>query len=191
MGKIKYLDSVTNLFNKSPIVDFESIKKHVKNSNYAKLLVHNLIVKNKINKITKGFYTKHNNPELAVFTFNRSYLGLQDALSFYNLWEQETIPIIITSQKVRTGIRTIMGSNVLIRHIDSKFLFGYDYVKKGELAYPYSDVEKTFIDMVYFKENLNQETIRNIIKKINKKRLCNYLKKYPKKFREIIMNYLK
>ena len=42
--------------------------------------------------------------------------------------------------------------------------------------------------MVYFKEKLNKEKIKNNIKKINIKKIDSYLKKYPKGLKKIILN---
>ena len=133
MVKEKYLKDIDNLFKKSAVVDFASIDRilqHKKNiKQYTKQIVRNLIKKGKIQKIGKGIYTSLNESSLAVFSFSSAYLGLQDALSFHNLWEQETIPVIITSNNVRKGIRKIMGSNVLVRRINNKYMFGFDYYK--------------------------------------------------------------
>jgi len=190
MGKQKYQKYIEDLFKKSQIVTNNSIEKITNNPQYARQLIRNLILKGKIKKLAKGFYTSHNNPELAVFCFKPAYLGLQDALSFHDLWEQETIPIIITSRKVRTGIRKIMGMNAMIRRINKKYLFGFDYSSQGKFSIPYSDVEKTFIDMVYFKEKLSKGVLEDIIKKINKRRLEKYLKLYPKRIKKRVMNLL-
>ena len=100
MGKEKYQDKIINLFEKSPVVDYSSIKRIINNPEYAKQLIRNLVLKKKIKKLTKGFYTKHDEPSLIVFCFKPSYLGLQDSLSMHNLWEQETIPVVITSKKI-------------------------------------------------------------------------------------------
>ena len=195
MGKGKYLMEVESLFEKSPVVDFSSIERVVRNKKkvkqYTKQLIRNLLLKGKIKRLTKGFYTINNDSSLSVFCFKPDYLGLQDALSFHNLWEQETIPIIITTKKIRRGIREILGINVLIRKLDKKYMFGFEYYKEGNFYLPYSDIEKTFIDMLYFKENLNEETLAEIKKRINKKKLKGYLKKYPKRFRERVERIVK
>jgi len=194
MGKQKYQKQIEALFNKSPIVSYSSIERIIrqkKNTNYTKQLVRNLILKDKIRKLSKGVYTSRNTPQLAVLSFKPSYLGLQDALSFHNLWEQETIPVIITSRKIRSGIRSIMGSNILIRKIDPKLLFGFDYLSDGEIYLPYSDIEKTLIDMVYFKEKLSEEAQNNIIRTINKKKLESYLKHYPKRTQEQVRKIIR
>ena len=135
MGKQIYLEKIETLFEKSPVVDFKSLERIIskaKNSSYAKLLVHNLIKRGKIKKIGKGIYTKHNEISLAVFSFKPAYLGLQAALSHHKIWEQETIPVIITIKKVRTGIRNLIGGNILLRNINKKYFFGLEYIREGD-----------------------------------------------------------
>ncbi|MBI2499535.1 hypothetical protein HYV88_04810 [Candidatus Woesearchaeota archaeon] len=194
MGKKKYLDKIESLFEKSPVVTFNSIKMIVKDKKnikqYTKQIIRNLIKQNKIKKITKGFYTTHEDPSLAVFCFS-GYLGVQNAMSFHNLWEQETVPVIITARRVRSGRRVVFGANVVIKKINKKYLFGFEYYKDGDFYFPYSDIEKTFIDMIYFRQPLDKETILEFKKMIDKKKLKLYLKKYPKKFMKKIDNISK
>jgi len=76
-----------------------------------------------------------------------------------------------------------MGGNVLIKRLDKKYFFGIDYVRQGDFYYPYSDIEKTFIDMIYFNEYLDEEVLVEMKKRIDKKKLREYLKKYPKRFK--------
>ena len=194
MGKKKYQDKIRSLFEKSPVVAFNSIKmivndkKNVKQ--YAKQIIRNLIKQNKIRKITKGFYTIYEDPSLAVFCFS-GYLGVQNAMSFHNLWEQETVPIILTARNVRSGRREVFGANVIVRKIDKKYLFGFEYYEDGDFYFPYSDIEKTFIDMVYFRQPLDAEVIKNFREKIDRKKLAEYLKRYPERFRSRVNNILK
>lgn len=192
MGKIKYINNVREFFKETPVVSINSLKKFInkKNKDYMHLLISNLIKKGKIKRITKGFYTIYEDPSLAVFCFKPSYLGLQDALSVHNLWGQETIPVILTTRKIRQGVRKVFDNNILMRRISSRYFFGFDYVKYGDFHMPVSDIEKTFIDILYFKENLDKETLDEIKKRINKKKLKTYLKKYPKRFREKVLRKL-
>lgn len=180
MGKEKYMKKIEELFKKSPIVSFNSVNRIINNKGYTKQFIRNLMLKGKIKKLTKGYYTLHDDPSLLVLCLQPAYLGLQDALSFHNLWEQETIPVIITTRKVRQGIRNVIGTNVLIRRLNKKYFFGFDYYKVGDFYLPYSDVEKTILDMIYFKENINKK----IIKKAKKDKLLLYLKHYSKKLNE-------
>ncbi len=189
MGKQKYQNIIMGLFKKSPVLNFASIERIIKKKQYSKQLVRNLILKGKIKQLTKGYYTLTEDPILIVFCLKPSYLGLQNALSFHNLWEQETIPVVITSKKVRTGIRNVFNSNVLIRRIDKKYFFGFEYLRQGDFYLPYSDIEKTFIDLIYFQEDLSKEVIKEMLKRIDYKKLNSYLKVYPKKFQKKVLNY--
>lgn len=189
MGKQKYQDKVIEFFKKSSVVDYSSIRRIIRynkgTDGYTKQLIRNLIKKNKIKKLTKGYYTLYDDPTFLVFCFKPAYLGLQDALSKHELWEQETIPVIITSRKVRQGIRVVNGTNVLIKRIENKYNFGFEYYIEGDFYFPYSDIEKTFIDMVYFKQPMDKEVIKEFKKKINRKKLNGYLKEYPEDFKNI------
>ena len=185
MGKIKYIKKIREFFKQSPVISINSLKKFInkKNKDYIYLIINNLLKKKEIKKITKGFYSIHEDPSLIVFCFKPSYLGLQDALSIHNLWEQETNPVIITSKKIRQGVRKVFENNVVIRRIAGKYIFGIEYIKQGDFYYPYSDVEKTFIDMIYFNQKLDKETLNNFKKIINKEKLKKYIKLYPKKYK--------
>ncbi len=195
MGKAKYVKDVEILLEKSPVVSARSISMVVRSrkkvKGYVKQFTRNMVLKGRMKRLTKGFYTLHDDPSLAVFCFKPSYLGLQDAMSFHNLWEQEAIPIIVTTRRVRQGIRKVLDTNVLIRRINKKYFFGFDYYKQDSFCLPYSDIEKTFIDMIYFKEKISKELIRNIAKKADRKKINLYLKNYTKKIRERIKKLLK
>lgn len=193
MGKIKYIKDVRKFFKKSHVVGITSLKNFISkyggNKNYVYVLVNNMMKKDEIRRITKGYYTIHEDPGLAVFCFKPSYLGLQDALSIHNLWEQETNPVIITTKKIRPGTRKVLDSNILIRRISKKYFFGFGYIKHGDFYVPVSDIEKTFIDMVYFKQELDKDLLKNFKKRVNKKRLKRYLKRYPKRIKIKVLKY--
>jgi len=159
-----------------------------KNEKYIYLIINNLLKKEEIKKNTRGYYTINEDPSLMVFCLKPAYLGLQDALSIHNLWEQETNPVVITTKKIRQGVRKVFGNNVFLRRISGKYLFGVDYIKQGDFYYPYSDIEKTLIDMFYYKQYMDEELLKNFKKRIDKKKLNNYLKKYPKKLAESFKN---
>ncbi len=128
MGKQKYIRTIEQLFVKSAVVSLRSIELFVRSkakaNQYSKQLVRNLIQAGKIRSLGKGYYTSQKDVSLTVFAYQPAYLGLQDALSYHNLWEQETIPVIITARRVRTGIRSVLGSNVQIKYLNPKYHFG-------------------------------------------------------------------
>lgn len=191
MGKQKHLSKILDLFEKSPVVSHSTIQKQVHDKGYAKQIVHSLIRKGSIKRLAKGYYTMHDNPQLIAFCLKPAYFGLQDALSLHNLWEQETIPVLVTSRKVRAGMRKVMGVNVLVRRIEKKYMFGFEHMQDGESYLPYSDVEKTLIDMVHFRERPTEEAITNIRININRRKLDQYLQHYGTQTRKSVLSLLK
>lgn len=190
MGTQKHLRQIEQLFEKSPVVSFDSIERIIQSkqkSTYAKLLVLNLIRQGKIRRLTKGCYTKHNDISLAVFCFQPAYLGLQSASSLHGLWEQETIPIILTTKKTRVGIRQVLGSNVLVRRISKNYYFGQKLYPEGRFYLPYSDLEKTLIDLVVFKEKIPLDVLKKLQKRIDLKLLKLYLGRYSPEIRQRVL----
>lgn len=192
MGKIKYINEIRRLFRDSPIVDIGSLKRFIKKNDkdYIYLLINGMLKRGEVKRITKGFYSIHEDPSLIVFCFKPSYLGLQNAMSFHNLWEQETNPVILTTRKVKNGVRNVFGRNVVMRRIDKKYIFGFEHYQDGDFYFPYSDIEKTFIDMLYYRQSLSREVLASFKKKINREKLEDYLKLYPKKFRKKVKDTL-
>lgn len=189
MGKIKYLSEVMEFFKKTPVVATRDIKLYLRQKGYSYLLLFNLVKQGKIKRVTKGVFTIHDDPLISVFCFRPAYLGLQEALSIHNLWEQETNVVIITTKKVRIGVRKILGSNVVIHRIKPKYLFGFAPVKCEEFFVPVSDIEKTLIDFVYFKEPLSKNVISEIKRNANVGKLKKYLKPYPRWVHEKIKEF--
>ncbi len=182
----RLVNKVREFLKSTPVANLQSISALVGDKNYAYVVMNHLLKRGEIRRITRGYYTIHDDPSLLVYCLKPAYIGLQDAMSFHNLWEQETSPIIITSRKVRCGIRKVMGHNVLVRRISKEYFFGYEHYKHGDFSLPVSDVEKTFVDMVYFWE-MEKPTARNFKMKIDRKRLDNYLRKYPANFRKKVL----
>jgi len=113
MGKIKYRQAVLEFIAKTPVVTLASLKK-MAGERYVHLLVHTLIKKRELYRLARGCYSRREDPTLTVFCFQPAYLGLQNALSIHNLWEQETNAIILTTKTVREGRRTVCGNDALL-----------------------------------------------------------------------------
>lgn len=193
MGKIKHIAKIRAFFKESPVVTIHSLKNFIKrrDKRYVYLVISNLLKKGEIKKLTKGFYTIHEETSLIVFCFKPSYLGLQDALSIHNLWEQETNPVVITTRKARQGLRKVLGNNFVLHRISPKYFFGFDYVLYGDFYVPVSDVEKTLIDLVYYRCYIDKETLREFRKRVDKKKLKGYLKGYPLRFQKKVSAVIK
>jgi predicted transcriptional regulator of viral defense system len=73
---------------------------------------------------------------------------------------------------------------VFVRRIKPKMFFGISTSIVDNFDVPVSDIEKTFIDMIYFRYNVDDYVYERLIDKCNKKRLDGYLKHYSKRFRK-------
>jgi len=194
MGKEKYINEVMEFFKKTPVVSTRDIRliinKNRTRKNYTHLFVHNSIKSGRIKKVVKGFYTILEDPTVTVFCFKPAYIGLQDALSLHNLWSQESNVVVITVKKVRSGIRRILDSNIIVRRINPRYFFGFELIKYGSFYIPVSDVEKTLIDFVYFKEVLDKEVLNEIKRRVDRKKINKYLKRYPERIRKNVISLL-
>lgn len=183
MGKVIHLNKVRELLKKSPVFRAKDVEHIVKDKNYSSLLLHNMVKRGEVNRVTKGWYSLHEDPIVSVFCFKPAYIGLQEALSLHELWEQETNIVIVTTRNVRMGVRKVLGSNVIFHRIGQKYFFGFDYMRYGDLFIPVSDPEKTLIDLFYFNEFPGGEVIRHIKGRIDRHKLLTYLDRYPQRFR--------
>ena len=157
---------------------------------YINFFLKYLIRRGKIVKITKGIYSFSNDAELYGFGFQPFYYGLQHALTLNDLWSEQTMPVIITTRNVKTGKREIGNGNakIFIRRIKPGCFFGFSSILYGNRYLPVSDPEKTLIDFVYFRRTLSSKTYYEIVKRIDKKKLNEYLKHYNSKTVKTVRN---
>lgn len=188
--KGKHVNRIREYIKRTPVASMSSISALVPDRNYAYVVMDHLLRRGEVRRITRGYYTMREEPSLLVYCLKPAYIGLQDAMSFHDLWEQETNPVIITARKVRPGVRRVLGQNVWIRRISPEYLFGYDYMASDDFLLPVSDVEKTFIDMVYFRE-MRKEIVGEFRKRIDRGKLEKYLKKYESNFKKKVIEILR
>jgi len=180
MGKVKYIPGIMEFFKRTPVVSTRDVKLYLRQKGYSYLLLSNLVKRKAVKRITKSFYTIHDDPIVSIFCFKPAYLGLQEALSIHNLWEQESNVVIVTSKKVRIGLREMLRSNVIVHRVKPRYLFGFDLVKYGDFFVPVSDVEKTLLDFVYLKEPLGRGVISIMKREANVSKMRVYMKRYPR-----------
>ncbi len=155
-------------------------KKGVKKE-YCNLLLHKLARSGRLFRISRGVYTFRQEAQAVGFAFQPFYYGLQDALSLRNLWEQETVPVVVTARRVRGGRRAFLGAAYVVRRISRKMFFGFESIKYGGFWVPVSDAEKTLVDLVYFRQPVGSELARELRKAIRRDVLEKYLKMVPKR----------
>jgi len=186
----KQVDRVREYLRKTPVAPVGSILALVPNREYGHIIVNHLLRRGEIKRVTRGWYTVRDDPSLLVYCLKPAYLGLQDAMSFHGLWEQETVPVVVTARMVRPGVREVLGGNALVRRISPGHFFGYDHLQSGDLLLPVSDPEKTLIDLVYFNE-AGPNLAAKFRGRVDRRKLDGYLKRYGRAFRGRVIDALR
>lgn len=176
---MKYSGLLAETFSGQPSFSIGDAKRLLPgiSGGYLDVLLHNLAKMGKIHRISRGFYSFHDDLQVVGFAFRPFYYGLQDAMSLLDIWEQETNPVVITPRKVVSGLRHFEGSNYVVHRIGRKMFFGHELMKYGEMWIPVSDAEKTFIDMVYFGQNIPKDMLTTFKRRIDKEKFSSYLAK--------------
>jgi predicted transcriptional regulator of viral defense system len=182
MGTKVHIDELRRFARSTPAFKARDAEILVKDRGYALLMLHNLAKQGELSRVTRGWYSVLKDPVVSVFTLQPAYLGLQEALSIRNLWEQETNVVVVTAGKAKPGIRKALGETVIVHRIDPAYFFGFDYVRYGDFHVPVSDREKTLIDLVYFDESPGAELLRQLARDADRRVLTRYLRRYPSSF---------
>ena len=182
MGKKVHIDRVREFVARTPIFTARDVAAIVGYSGYALLMLHNLAGRGEVHRVARGLYSRLDDPVLAVFAFAPAYLGLQEALSMRGGWEQETNVVLVTSGKAAPGEREVLGGRVIVHRVAPKYFFGFDHVPYGDFDVPVSDLEKTLIDLVYFREPPGEDVFGELLEKADREVLDGYLARYPKGF---------
>ncbi len=179
MGKVKYLREFRTHFEKRAYFTSAEAARFMRSlgaaDDYPALMLYNLERRGELNRLKKGYYSFREDIDSVGFVFEPFYYGLQEALSIHGLWEQETNPVIMTTRRVRTGLRVFLGRNVVVHHINRKMFFGYEPARVGSTFVPVSDIEKTLIDFAYFRMQVPEPAMEKIRKRLDRKRLQQYL----------------
>lgn len=182
-----------NYFKDWKIFTFRDVKMLFRDKlsdNGVKQLIHRNIKNGMLHKITNGIYTYSDNMMVYGYAFGDFYYGLGFALDYYDIISQIMNPVIITTSKVRPGRRIINKTPIVIYRIKEDMFFGYTFKKINGVEVPISDVEKTFIDTVYYNYKLEQYVYGIIQKRLDYSKLDEYLKMCPEWLRKRVRNVL-
>ncbi len=159
--------------------------------------------KNYIQKIRNGYYcfSMKERGEGSLFylsnmIYKPSYISLETALSYYNLIPEGVYLYTGVSTRKTIMFETPFG-NYKYHKIKKELFFGYKLEQIGEYNVKLAEVEKTILDLFYFRRiydkkaidglRLNREIAREII---NQERLLNYLSEYKSSVMERRINLL-
>lgn len=185
---MKYKKSFIAHFNRFPLFKFGDAERFLTNigasSIYARKFMSIVISNGSVYRITRGIYSMHKDINLAGYAFRPFYYGLGTALTHHGLWEQQATQTIITTRNVREGTRVFFGLNATIRRIPEELFFGYVKERYGDFHFYVSDVEKTLIDVVYYKFVVEDYVYANLFRHAGRAKLAGYLKKCPERIRQ-------
>ncbi len=60
----------------------------------------------------------------------------------------------------------------------------------GKNIFYYSDLEKTLLDFIVFKEKIDDSVLKALVKKVDRNKLKKYLRRYPKLIRKRVEKVL-
>lgn len=155
-------------------INFDNCLKYFSRHNYIKRIFLSFYYINSIDERKRG-YCKYEDKELLFLVLAklniRWYLGLSSALyELGNIWRSPVTIHIINSKF--SGKRKILGLNIRFYKIKENLIFALLKAKtKNNIEFYYSDLSKTYIDMVYF--GLSEKLIKD---KLTDK----HLKHFPK-----------
>lgn len=192
----KYIGDIRDCFDSDdyPVFTLQDIKvllgaKHI-NARYLKLLINHLIGRGEIKRIARGVYTFHDDIAMVGFAFRPFYYGMEDALSYRNLWTQATNPLVMTTLEVREGPRKFGEANYVVKRVKPALFFGFDFIKHYGMWLPVSDPEKTLIDLVYYGHYTEHGDLDALLDAVDKNKLSAYLERYSKSFGKGVYRHL-
>lgn len=179
---MKYLAKIRQAFAREPAFTMGDLRRLLPEASpaYLYLLVHHLKAKHALFKLGRGVYSFSDDPMVVGFAFRPFYYGCQEALSVHGLWEQETVPVVVTTRTVRAGRRSFSGAGYVVRRISRQMFFGFQTHKYGKFWVPVSDVEKTLIDLVHMRQPLSEELMGEFRQRVDRDKLEKCLERCPK-----------
>lgn len=115
-----------------------------------------------------------------------SYISLLTALNYYGLFQQ--IPKNIQCINAK-NTRTFINLGIEYHKIVKKLFFGYKTQRKSESYFFIAEKEKAVLDALYF-GLINSDFIYENAKRLDKKILLNYSKKYVRRVQKIVKETL-
>jgi predicted transcriptional regulator of viral defense system len=197
MGEhLKYVKEFISHFSRFPLFSFSSAKLffsfYGSNEVYAKKFISNMLKDGRLYRITKGYYSFNKSIFVVGLAYKPYYYGLEYALTYHGLWNQQANITVLTTQKVREGVRSAFGINYVLKRIPQRLFFGFRSINvEAKYNVHISDVEKTFLDMVYFDRYIGADTMERLAERMDLQKVSKYAKLYGEDFSEKVASIIK
>src|SRR3989338_1636132 len=172
---------IINEYNKTiGKIRAENVLKYLSRHNYIKRIFLHFYYINSMDE-RNGGYCIYEDRELLFTVLNKLgikwYIGLNSSIFILGKSWQTPNVLLIVNEKI-SGKRRITGLNVAFLKIKKNLVFGLKKHKtKNDISYYYSDLAKTYIDLVYFRKSKELKHCKDTKK---------YLKRYPKWLKKLI-----
>ncbi|HVC58123.1 MAG TPA: type IV toxin-antitoxin system AbiEi family antitoxin domain-containing protein [Candidatus Acidoferrales bacterium] len=179
---MRHMKEMVETFSKAeyPVFTAKDVSMALKGSgisaDYLYLMLHNLMKKGSISRITRGVYTFSDDVAAAGFAFQPFYYGLESALWLRGISGQGANFVVMTPRNVRTGVRDFKGRNYRVQRIPKELMFGYELLRYGKFWVPVSDLEKTVLDIAVLGYQMSDDILPEIMKKLDRAKLRRYVK---------------
>lgn len=174
-----------------PTFTKEDVARYYNNANSTRSALKRLLNQNLIVKIRNNLYTcisgetgasVANRYQIACSITDTGYLSHHTAIEYYGLSDQVYYDVYVASQ---TRFRDFEFDGYTYKYISSKSQSGVEEIKYSG-GVRVTDLERTLADSIKDMDNISgiEEIISFIrsIRKLNEKKLCQYLSEYDKQF---------
>lgn len=158
----------------------------------ARVIATRMVKQGIIRRLKRNLYTlstiEINVFEIANRLLKPSYVSFESALNYWGLTTQ--MPETVTSASTRSKKFNVIDKEFSFSHLP-KNIFNFGIRK--ETTFFIADPEKTLLDMIYYASLGKKSVTFDILNtaKINKPRLSVYIKKYPKRIKDLAKEILK
>jgi predicted transcriptional regulator of viral defense system len=147
-----------------------------------------------IKSIINGFYVfADQEPDESMLFFmanriyNPSYISLEAALSYYGFIPEAVFAVTSVSTRKTKTFSTAYGK-MIYRHIQPRYLFGFDLTAFGNFRFKIAAPEKAVLDFLYLNPRINStadmEELRfnadEVRKKVNPEKFNDFLRRFEK-----------
>lgn len=175
------MKDIATLSERQKIFSMEELKS----KGFSQYKVNKLVNKGKLIKLNKSYYENAEyNGEESDFYYMKAYapngaICLLSAASYYNLttYIPDAVDVAIPRKTKISNLPNWPRMNIHY-YTDERYELGFTKVKEGEIEFQIYDIEKTVVDIVFYREKVGIEETKEI--------LINYLRRKERNLNRLL-----